>query len=71
MKNDIIWGAAAIGEYVGVQERQVYYWADNASGPPIKKEGRRLFAFKTQLNRYFGYDGDAPPAVEHRPGPAL
>ena len=49
---DIIWGAKAIGDFIGLNERQVWYLADRGL-LPVKRQGRLLIASRSKLREYF------------------
>jgi hypothetical protein len=49
---DIIWGAKAIGEFIGLNEREVCYQADR-SLLPVKRQGRLLVASRRKLREHF------------------
>ena len=57
LANEIIWGAEAIADYCAVKPRKVYEWAvkrdKGVKAPPIRSEGRKLYALRSQLNSHF------------------
>ena len=52
MKNDLISGAAAAADYLGLPRRQIYRLAETGQLPCVRK-GRRLFFLKSQLQDAF------------------
>jgi len=56
LADDILWGAAAIGRFLGVDERRVYYLAERKQ-IPIKKIGHKtITASKRRLRELFRGD---------------
>jgi hypothetical protein len=55
---DLLHGAKAIGEFLGLSERQVWHHAENHN-LPVKKMGRLLIGSKTVLRRHFAEAGEA------------
>lgn len=57
LTTDIIWGAKAIADHIGVPQRRVYYWAElreaGENAPPILKERRIVYARASELDSYF------------------
>jgi len=49
---DLLWGAKAIGHFLGIDERQVWYQADRGL-LPVKRQGRLLTASKAALRKHF------------------
>jgi hypothetical protein len=49
---DLLWGAQAIADFLGINERQVWHQADRGL-LPVKKQGRLLTASKSALRELF------------------
>jgi len=49
---DLLWGAKAIGQFIGIDERAVWYQADRGL-LPVKRQGRLLTASKAALRKHF------------------
>ena len=52
MKHELISGAAAAAEYLGLPRRQIYRLAEEGQLPCVRK-GRRLFFLRSELQRAF------------------
>jgi excisionase family DNA binding protein len=52
LSDDLIKGARAAAEYLGLSERSVYHMSENGQLPVIRK-GRTLFYRKSDLDRAF------------------
>jgi hypothetical protein len=50
LRNDLLFGAKAIAEEIGVEEHQVYYFARKKL-LPIGKVGKQLIASRQKLRR--------------------
>jgi len=48
---DALWGARAIGEFIGLSERQAF-WLLEKKRLPARKIGRRFVASRDALKRY-------------------
>lgn len=59
---DLIRGARAAADYLGLSEKEVFNMAASGHLPVIKK-GRRLFFRKSALDRAFSADGNDAKAV--------
>ena len=60
---DLLWGARAIGQFLGIDDRQVWYQADRGL-LPVKKQGRLLTASKAALREHFAtLDARAKEAI--------
>lgn len=53
---DAIWGARAIGEFIGLTERQAF-WLLEQNRLPARKVGKRFVATRDALRRYI--EGEA------------
>ena len=49
---DLLWGAKAIGDFIGIDERKVLYQTDRGL-LPVKRQGRLLTASKSKLREHF------------------
>lgn len=54
---DLLHGAKAIGDYLGLTERQVWHHAEH-NNLPVKKMGRLLVGSKNVLRRHFAEAGE-------------
>jgi hypothetical protein len=52
LAGDLLVGAAAIAEYTGFSERQIYHQVETGS-LPVKRMGRLLIGSRTALRRFF------------------
>ena len=52
LKNDLLSGAKAAAQYIGVTPRAVFHMCDSGTLPHIKK-GKRLFFRKSELEAAF------------------
>lgn len=59
---DIVWGAAAIGQIIGLNERQAYHRLEHGQIPCARKFGNMWAASRRSLLRLF-----APEAVSPAP----
>ena len=50
--NDILRGAAKIGEYLGLTTRQVFYEVEKGD-LPIFKDGATVTAFRSEIRAYY------------------
>lgn len=50
-KSDAIWGAAAIGEYLGLNKKQTFHLLENGR-LPAKKVGARWLCSKAKLQAF-------------------
>lgn len=48
--NDILWGVAAIANYIGRERRQVYYMLSRGTLPAKKLGSRTIMARKSELD---------------------
>lgn len=60
LANDLLRGAAAIGEYLGLPPRSVYHAAEKGELPIRRVDGLGLVARKSVLEAFF----TAPPTPE-------
>jgi hypothetical protein len=56
---DIIWGAKAIGEAMGLDERRVFVLLQNNQIPGAKKFGMQWCIARAKLRELFGLEGAA------------
>lgn len=57
LKEDLLRGAKAIAEHMGMDERTIYHWQNRRragkEAPPIFMVGREVFARASELDSYF------------------
>jgi hypothetical protein len=52
LADDLLFGARAIGEFIGLDERQTFHQAANGN-IPVTKMGRLIVASRRMLRRHF------------------
>jgi hypothetical protein len=60
---DLLWGAKAIADFIGIDERQVWYQADRGY-LPVTRQGRILAASKSRLRQHFNAEPIAAPPAD-------
>ena len=61
LPNDVLWGVAAIAEYIKREPRQVYYLIAKGAIPAKKLGARTIVARKGELDRALAQTSDMRP----------
>ena len=61
---DLLWGAKAIADFLGISEQQVFYQADRGY-LPVTRQGRILAASKSRLRQHFNAEPIAASPADH------